>query len=42
MYNRLKGYKYKGEYDPCGHTLIDRSGGAPGIYLEIRWWISRT
>ena len=34
MYNRLRGYIYKkGGYDPCGHTLIDQPGGAPGICL---------
>ena len=33
MYNRLRGYIYKGEYGPCGHTLIDQPGGAPGICL---------
>ena len=33
---------HKGEYSLGGNTLIGQSGGAPGIYLEIRWWISRT
>ena len=33
---------HKREYSLGGNTLIGRSGGAPDIYLEIHWWISRT
>ena len=43
MYNRLKWLKCtKKEYSLSGKTLIGWSGGAPDIYLEIHWWISRT